>query len=543
MMDKRKAAKAGGLAAGAFVFCVTGGVILFGPPGKARADSQAATPAAPTNTSGNADLIKRGEYLATAGDCIACHSAPKGEKFAGGLYMDTPVGQISTPNITPDKETGIGNWTDDQFYRAMHEGIDDQGKYLYPVFPFPWYTKVNRDDALAIKAYLFSLKPVHAPRKPIKIGFPFDIREGLLTWRTLFFKEGGFKPDPQASAEVNRGAYLVEGLEHCGECHNRSNLLGASVWSGRLQGGQIEGYYAPNITADGKQGVGLWKKEDIVTYLKTGSKPDHSSVAEGPMKETIMDSLSKLSDADLNAIAAYLKATGAKQSVPPQQSSAGEHPSIVAADAYLSYCASCHQRDGKGIPGAIPPLASNGSVKAKGPENVIEAVLNGITAAHGLAPMPALGQTMSDEEVAAAVNYVRSSWGNDAPATTGPGEVAELRKKVVGMLAMRNPQNCQPVEGMSDAKLAAAIDDKVKQQLATMNDTDMMTTISALVAHLKTADPDADPDKLTNGLAAAYCPIAMKLPENQRSIMMGSFATLVYGEARRHQLAPNVTQR
>ena len=180
--------------------------------------------AGPAFAADDQDLIKRGEYLTTAGDCVACHTAPKGEKFAGGLYMQTPVGALSTPNLTPDPETGIGKWTDDQFYRALHEGIDDEGHYLYPAFPFPWFTKVTKDDAMAIKAYLFSLKPVHAPRKEIKIGFPFNIRTGLITWRTLFFKAGTFKPDPKASEELNRGAYLVEGLGHCGECHNHSLL-------------------------------------------------------------------------------------------------------------------------------------------------------------------------------------------------------------------------------------------------------------------------------------------------------------------------------
>lgn len=483
-------------------------------------------------------LIKRGEYLTTAGDCVACHSAPGGAKFAGGLYMETPVGKISTPNLTPDKDTGIGAWSDDQFYRAMHEGIDDEGAYLYPVFPFPWYTKITKEDALAIKAYLFSLKPVHAPRKEIQIGFPFDIRTGLLTWRTLFFKEGTFQPNPKATEEVNRGAYLVEGLGHCGECHNKSKLLGASNWSGKLQGGQIEGYYAPNITSDGKQGVGLWKKDDIVTYLKTGSKPDHTSVAEGPMKETITDSLSHMSDADLGAMAAYLQSTSATQSVSSEQSSSGTATPVVAADAYLSYCASCHQRDGKGIPGAIPGLAGNGSVKAKGPENVIEAVLGGVTASNGLAPMPALGQTMSDAEVAEAVNYVRSNWGNNAPANIGGGDVSKLRGKALTMLAMNRPGACVPVTDAAqpDTKLPAALDSgDVKSKLEKMNTADMLTTIDDILPGIKTSAPQATTDQITNALTAAYCPIAMeKVANDQKSIVLGSFATLVYGQAKKN---------
>ena len=486
----------------------------------------------------DAALIKRGEYLTTAGDCVACHSVPGGEKFAGGLYMATPVGKIATPNLTPDKETGIGNWTDDQFYGAMHEGIDDKGRYLYPVFPFPWYTKVTREDALAIKAYLFSLKPVHAPTKELKIGFPFDIRTGLITWRTLFFKAGTFQPDPKASAEVNRGAYLVEGLGHCGECHNKSNLLGASDWSGKLQGGKIEGYYAPNITSDGKQGVGLWKKDDIVAYLKTGSKPDHTSVAEGPMKETIQDSLSHLSDADLGAMAAYLKSTAAVQSVSDKQSSADTAAPVATADAYLTYCASCHQRDGKGISGAIPALAGNGSVTAKGPENVIEAVLGGVVASNGLAPMPALGQTMSDEEVAQAVNYVRSNWGNQAPANVGGGDVAKLRGSAQTMLAMNRPGACVPVKDAAEPNttLPGAIDSgDVKGKLEKMSTADMLTTIDDILPGIRKGAPQATPDQITNALTAAYCPIAMeKVQGGQKSIVLGSFATLVYGQAKKN---------
>ena len=186
-------------------------------------------------TPGNAaqdPQIERGAYLATAGDCVACHTAPDGRPFTGGLYLPTPFGQISTPNITPDVETGIGAWSDEQFYRAMHEGIGRDGEYLYPAFPFPWYTKVTREDVLAIKAYLFSLPPQRAPRGPMKLAFPFNVREGLLAWRTLFFRPGGLASDPAASDAVNRGAYLVEGLGHCGECHNRSKLFGASTLSG-----------------------------------------------------------------------------------------------------------------------------------------------------------------------------------------------------------------------------------------------------------------------------------------------------------------------
>ena len=280
--------------------------------------------------------------------------------------MPTPFGQISTPNLTPDKATGIGDWSDDDFYRALHEGIDRHNEYLYPVFPFPWFTKVTREDVLDIKAYLFSLPPEHAQRKPLKLGFPFNIRQGLLAWRTAFFKPGTFVPDPKQSEEINRGAYLVEGLGHCGECHNRDNIFGASNWSGKLEGGEIEGWYAPNITSDGHEGIGSWSSDQIVTFLKTGAAPT-AGVALGPMQETIEASLRHLSDADLHAIAAYLKSVTGRETYKPAGAQAA---GCDGAQTYLSYCASCHQLDGRGVPGIIPALAGNGAVKAQGPENV-----------------------------------------------------------------------------------------------------------------------------------------------------------------------------
>lgn len=188
----------------------------------------------------------------------------------------------------------------------MHEGVRPDGTYLYPAFPFPWYTKVTRDDALAIKVYLFSLPPENAPAKPLKLAYPFNVREGLLAWRTAFFRAGEFQPDPSKSDAINRGAYIVEGLGHCGECHNQHNRLGASNWSGELQGGPVEGWYAPNLTSDGREGVGKWSTEQIVAYLKTGAAPGRG-VALGPMKDIIQHSLGHLTDSDLDAIAAYLK--------------------------------------------------------------------------------------------------------------------------------------------------------------------------------------------------------------------------------------------
>jgi mono/diheme cytochrome c family protein len=475
----------------------------------------------------DAQMIQRGAYLTTAGDCLSCHTAPGGKAFAGGLYMPTPFGQISTPNITPDKSTGIGEWSDDEFYRAMHEGIGRHNEYLYPVFPFPWFTKVTRDDAMAIKAYLFSLPPENAPRKPLKLGFPFDIRKSLASWRAAFFKPETFTPDPKQSAEINRGAYLVEGLGHCGECHNHHNIFGASNWSGRLEGGEIEGWYAPNITSDGHEGIGSWSIDEIVTFLKSGSTPT-AGVALGPMKETIDASLQHLSDQDLHAIAAYLKSVTGRETYKPGPSPAAK---ADGAQTYLSYCASCHQIDGGGVPGVIPSLAGNGAVQAEGPENILRVVLGGMEAGHGLAPMPAVGVGMSDREIADVVNYIRTSWGNRAPANAGAGLVGDLRARTHTLLAGNPDGGCPAV----DPKLRKIVDESgVRDTLKGMPAAEMIDRIDAVVPKMKAAGGFSD-DEIVNAMSAVYCAAALSGTASpaERAGMLGTFSGLVYGQIKR----------
>ena len=477
------------------------------------------------------DLIAKGKYLATAGDCIACHTAPGGKPFAGGLGMQTPFGTIYTPNLTPDKATGIGAWSDDDFYKAVHEGIGHRGEYLYPVFPFPWYTKVKKEDVLAIKAYLFSIPPETAPQKPLGFMFPFNIREALLTWRTAFFKPSTFVPDPAKSEEINRGAYLVEGLGHCGECHNHNNLLGASDWSGKLKGGEISGWYAPNITSDGKEGVGSWNTDEIVQYLHEGSAPGRG-IAVGPMMETIHDSLQYLNDADLHAMAAYLKSFSKAETYKPldvQQVDAAS----AGANAYLSNCASCHGVDGKGIKGVIPALAGNGLVAAGGPQNVIRVVVGGLPAADGYAPMPAAGADLSDQAVADIVNYVRTAWGNAAAADAEPGAVGKLRTDTATlMLPLR--KSCSPPQATT--ALAKGIDEAgVQTALTGVKMTDMLQRIDALLPKIKQSVPAAKDDEIVNAMIEAYCPIALadnSVPAAEKPALIGSFGGLVYGQVK-----------
>jgi len=472
----------------------------------------------------DADLVKRGEYLARAGDCVACHTAPGGEPLAGGLKMDTPFGPIYTPNITPDRETGIGEWNDDEFYRALHEGIGRKGEYLYPVFPFPWYTHVRRDDVLAIKAYLFSLKPVHAPDKPNGFRFPFNIRDTLITWRTLFFTPGKSE-SPATDDKVARGRYLVEGLGHCGECHNRHNVLGASDWSGKLEGGQIEGWYAPNLTGDGRQGVGNWSEDEIATFLKTGGAPG-KGVALGPMQETINDSLHYLSDDDLHAMAAYLKSVPAKETFANNEGGY-QRSGAPGEDLYLDHCSSCHGMKGQGVAGHVPALAGNGAVMAGGPQDVIRVVLGGLTPGHGLGPMPAVGATLSDQEVARVADYVRNSFGNAAPASADPNEVAKIRAETHTPMAAVRLEDCAKPQG---PEVQALVSGGQLDSLAGAEPVDLLPTLDALIEKLKQV-AEKTPDLVVADLTAAYCPVLFKdtkATQPQRADRLGRFATLAY---------------
>ncbi len=477
----------------------------------------------------DAALIEHGKYLTNAGDCQACHTAPGGKPFAGGLSMNTPFGPISTPNITPDADTGIGKITDDQFVRVFHQGIGQQGERLYPVMPFPWYTKVTRDDALAIKAYLFSLQPEHAPRRPNKLVFPFNIRAGLIGWDAVFLKAGEFKPNPQWSPQVNRGAYLVQGLGHCGECHNGNNLLGDTDMAAALRGGPIDKWYAPNITSDKSQGIGRYSDEQIFTYLKTGSEKD-MGVVVGPMAQTMHESLGKLTDDDIHDIVYYLKSTPPKEGFKQRTPVANTQQVAANGQAYLNYCASCHLQNGQGLEGAVPKLAGNGTVYAQGPETVIRVILGGINAQGSYSAMPAIGVSMTDQEVADATNYIRSSWGNAAPAQAGPGQVASLRKETQTLLAMNLPGGCPKIAQGDTAQVIAKPD--VQAILAGTTQENSLANAEALIRQVKAGAPKASQADIINSLTIGYCPVVARdatLPTAvQKSQALDGFAERVY---------------
>jgi mono/diheme cytochrome c family protein len=369
--------------------------------------------------------VQRGEYLARAGDCISCHTAKGGAPYAGGLRMDTPFGYLLAPNITPDPETGIGTWTADDFYRALHDGVNKHGQDMYPVMPYDFYTKVTRADSDAIFAYLKSLPPVRNSVDVNHLRFPFDLRWSMVAWRELYFDEGSYKPDPTQSAAWNRGAYLVEGLGHCSACHSPRNVMGAIEKDKAFTGATIDGWFALNLTEKMKTGLGDWTVDQITTYLKSGANKGKST-AFGPMAEVVHNSLQYLTDADLKAMAEYLK------SLPPNSALRTGHAEAdptrqAGAKLYVDNCMACHQSKGRGIPGVFPPLAGNGAIVAPLPNDIIKVVLAGIPARNGYIAMPPFAARLTDQQIADIANYVRTSWGNAAAPNATSEAVKALR--------------------------------------------------------------------------------------------------------------------
>lgn len=369
--------------------------------------------------------VKRGEYLARAGDCVSCHTASGGIAYAGGLALDTPFGQLVAPNITPDEATGLGRWSADDFYAALHDGVGRHVGDLYPAMPYVFFTRVTRADSDLIYGYLRSLPPVSNRVVVDRLRFPFSVRATMMAWRELFFRAGEYRPDPGRTVSWNRGAYLVEGLGHCGACHTPRNALGAVEPGKALTGASIDDWFALNLTSALDTGLGDWSVDQVVTYLKTGASKSKST-ALGPMREVVHNSLSQLTDDDLRAMAEYLKA------LPADPSTLGAPPRIdvgerAAAQLYLDHCAACHQAKGRGIPGAFPPLAGNGVVRAPEATDILRVALAGVPARGGYPAMPSFAY-LSDSDLAAIANYVRTHWGNDAPPNATGAAVADVRR-------------------------------------------------------------------------------------------------------------------
>ncbi|WP_321893906.1 c-type cytochrome [Paraburkholderia tropica] len=360
--------------------------------------------------------IQHGLYVAHAADCAACHTAQGGKPFAGGYAIGTPFGQIESSNITSDKETGIGNWTLAQFDRAVRHGKGTHG-YLYPAMPYTAYSQMTDGDVRDLWAYMRTVAPVENRVIEDKLPFPFNQRWLMGGWNLLFFKPQVFKADPTKSVDYNRGAYLVEGPGHCAACHTGKNFLGGDT-ADFLQGGSLDGWYAPDITPNPHAGIGTWSEADIAAYLKAGS--NDKAVSTGPMTEAVENSTQYLTDADLHAIAVYLKAQTPSTTTAPAAVSADDSAMKLGQRVYESQCIACHVSNGNGVRKMIPPFAGSSIVKASDPATLLHMVLLGSdgpqteTNPTG-AGMPRFDWKLSDDEVAAVLTYVRNSWGNAAP--------------------------------------------------------------------------------------------------------------------------------
>ena len=373
--------------------------------------------------------IERGRYLAVLSDCASCHTVPgSNQPFAGGRAIETPFGNILAPNITPDPETGIGSWSDDAFDAAIRKGLRRNGSRLYPAMPYTAYTKMSREDVLAIRAYLNTVTPVRNAVIANALPFPFNIRASMRVWNMLYFSQGEYKPDAEKSAEWNRGAFLVDGPGHCGACHTPKTLLGGDKASQYLRGGFLQGWSAPDITGDSRVGVGAWSAEDLVAYLKSGH--NRVSAATGPMAEVVTLSTEHMTDPDLKAIATYLKSLSGKQDHP--QTLAKEDAAMTSGAAiYRDQCSACHGIDGKGIAELFPSIADSSMVKSDDPTTSIRIVLRGArsvgTQAQPTAPgMPSYGSQLDDAQIAAVLTYMRNGWGA-AAAPVGAADVARVR--------------------------------------------------------------------------------------------------------------------
>jgi mono/diheme cytochrome c family protein len=376
----------------------------------------------------NAAQLRLGQSLVRAGDCVSCHMREGGEPLSGGLGLKTPFGVIYSSNITPDRDTGIGAWTDEQFDAALRRGIRPNGSRLYPAMPYTAYTKMSRDDVQAIHAYLNTVIPVRNAVVANTLPFPFNIRASMRVWNALYFSQGDYKPDNKQSAEWNRGAYLVDGPGHCGACHTPKTFLGGDKTDRHLRGGYLQGWSAPDITGDPRLGLGAWSTADLVAYLKSGH--NRVSAATGPMAEVISLSTEHMTDPDLKAIATYLKSLSGNQEQP--QPLPKDNPAMVAGAAiYRDQCSACHGLDGKGVAELFPSIADSSMVKSDDPSTSIRIVLRGArsvgTRAQPTAPgMPSYGSQLDDAQIAAVLTYMRNNWGPGAVPVTG-GDVARVR--------------------------------------------------------------------------------------------------------------------
>lgn len=385
--------------------------------------------APPLASSFSPQLVARGEVLAGAGYCAVCHTAAGGKAYAGGYPLKTPFGIIYSLNITPDPETGIGNWSEAAFIRAMNTGVARNGTFLFPGFPYDHFTKVSDDDDRAIYAYLMTLPPVNALAKPNTIPFPLSIRYFQAGWRLLYFRNGRYQPDPSKSAEWNRGAYLAESLSHCGGCHTPRGRLGAEEADHAYDGALVDGWIAPALNATNPAPL-PWSQADLYEYLRTGSDALHGTAAGG-MSDVVHVGLAKLPDADIQAIAVYF--ADVNKSSTRAASAVQLHPVDLTTDPdahlYTNACASCHYNSATPPPANRPDLSLNTALWLPEPNNLIQVILHGVGVQSGMPGimMPGFAGAMSDDEIARLAAYLRRTRTTLPPWPDLTATVAAIR--------------------------------------------------------------------------------------------------------------------
>src|SRR5215469_10389782 len=404
----------------------------------ALSDYHAANPTGVPADLANADVVKRGEYLARAADCFACHTVSRDRLFAGGLALPLPFGTLYSTNITPDKDTGIGNYSDQDFLNAVQRGIRWDGARLYPAMPFPSYTRMTDADALAIKAYLFSLPPIQAQNLPNTFSFPFNQRWLMAFWSAFFNENVRFAPNPAQSAEWNRGAYVAEALAHCGECHTPRNFAFALDNRNKFSGA-VYGWYAFNITSDKESGIGAWSDDELRSYLSTGHASGRGTAA-GPMGEAVDQSFSDMAPADIGALVTYVRSVPAIASAdlparlaPPAPDSPKQGNATAQAlgkRVFEGACVHCHDWTGVSQISPFATIAGTRGVNDRTATNVVQIVISGTKrrTPDGVISMPAFGSAYSDSEIAAVANYVTARFGS-APSKLTDKDVAELRSQ------------------------------------------------------------------------------------------------------------------
>jgi mono/diheme cytochrome c family protein len=425
------------LAAGIWIIRGPGPMAFVDGRKVALADYQAVDPTGVPASLAKASLIERGRYLAQAADCMACHTSQGGKDFAGGLAIRLPFGALYSTNITPDKETGIGNYSDQDFLNAVHRGVRRDGARLYPAMPFTSYAYMTDADALAIKAYLFSLPAVRAVASVDTLMFPFNQRWAMSVWSALFNANTRFEPDTSQSPEWNRGAYLAEALAHCGECHTPRNLAFALDNRRKFAGAVTAGWRAFNISSDKTTGIGAWRDEDVASYLSIGHADGHGTAA-GPMGEAVDHSFSQLAPEDIRAVVTYLRSVPATASpdlpatlAPPAPAShkqGGGTADLRGKMVFEGACVSCHGWTGESSISPFATLTGAWAVNDPSATNVAQVVISGTRrlTPEGAVAMPAFGNAYSDAEIAAVANYITARFGSKGSQLTAK-DVAELR--------------------------------------------------------------------------------------------------------------------